>query len=99
MSGMELTIHVHIHNAGDGIGERIMAVLKDVQDALAALSTDLTTAQASLAADFQSMLDAIAALKAAGAGAVTSADLDALVAQINGVDATVKAIPIPAIPA
>jgi flagellar hook-associated protein FlgK len=106
---MKLDIHVYVHSASeDGElkhtlahltlqGSKIMATLKDVQDALAQAATDATAEKAEVAAAIQVLTDKITALQAqidAGT-AVTSADLDALVTQINGIDAQVKDITVP----
>lgn len=77
-----------------------MATLKDVQDALAQAAVDATAEKAEVTAAIQALKDKIAALQAQiDAGTVvTSADLDAIVASINGIDAQVKDISVPVQP-
>jgi uncharacterized membrane-anchored protein YhcB (DUF1043 family) len=72
----------------------IMATQKDLQDAIQQLKDDVATEAAQAAALLKDLGDQIQALKdqlAAGTN-VTSADLDALVASVKGVDASVADI-------
>lgn len=85
-------------------GIHIMATLIEVQNALAKLANDTATEKTeALAAQLAStdaikaLTDQVAGLKAqlANGTTVSAADLDALLAQINGIDTAVQAI-IPA---
>jgi flagellar hook-associated protein FlgK len=107
---MRLDIYVHFAN-GDEIskalahltrqGNSIMATLDDVKAALAQAAADATAEKAEVATAIQALNDRIAALQTqiAAGTLVTAADLDALVTQINGIDAQVKDITVPAVPA
>ena len=82
-------------------GTLIMATLIDIQNALTKLSSDTTSekaealaAQLASTAAIKTLSDQVAGLKAqlANGSTVSTADLDALLAQINGIDSSVQAI-------
>lgn len=72
-------------------GEKIMATLDEVKAEVSTLGSAVAAAKAASAAQIQTLSDQVTALQAqlaAGTG-VTSADLDALLASIKGVEAAV----------
>jgi len=75
-------------------GERIMATLADVQAALTKASEDATAEKAEVAAAIQALTEEIRVLQEqiATGSAVTSADLDALIIQVEGIDTQVQDI-------
>lgn len=78
-----------------------MATLADVKAALAQAAADATAEKAEVATAIKTLSDQIVALQAqiAAGTAVTAADLDDLVTQINGIDTAVKDITVPVAPA
>ncbi len=77
-----------------------MATLEDIQAALAQAAADATAEKAEVAAAIQALNDKITALqgRVGSGGVVTAADLDGVLAQIQGIDAQVKDITVPAAP-
>ena len=75
-----------------------MTAASDVTAAIATLSADLTAKQDELSVGIKALIDDITALQASSNGAATSADLDGFISSLQGLDATVKAIPVPAVP-
>ncbi len=105
---MRLDIHIHLPESIEGIltriltnGESIMATLDDVKAALAQAATDATAEKAEVTAAISALNDTITALQAqiASGSVVTAADLDGLLASIQGIDAQVKDITVPVVPA
>lgn len=93
---MELHVFLHL-----GQEAKIMASIQEVKDAIAQVATDIAAEKAEvqakigeMAARIQALIDQIAAGTAA-----TPTDLDALIAALTGIDASVKDISEPAVPA
>jgi predicted RNA-binding Zn ribbon-like protein len=81
-------------SATSTFGATIMTTLLDIKSSLAKLSSDIAAEKAEVSAAVLVLTEQVAALQAtlaAGTG-VTAEDLDALMTQINGVDAAVKDI-------
>lgn len=76
---------------------KIMATLKEVQDALAKVAADAIAEKAEVAEAIQSFKDTIQSLRdqITTGTAATPADLDAILAAINGISARVQDITIP----
>lgn len=104
---MRIDLHIHFEPPANGDenllraiftqGTHIMATLKDLQDALNTLATDIAAEKTEVSGELKTLTDQVAALQAqiAAGGTVTSADLDGLLAQINVADAAVKDISTP----
>lgn len=101
LQGMQYMSLITINlNVDSQLLEKIMATLKDVQDALDQAAKDATAEKAEVATAIADLNTQIQALKdqIANGSAVTAADLDGLVTKIQGIDAQVKDITVPAQP-
>jgi len=93
-----MEIHFHFNELIEG--NKIMATLQEVKDAITQAAASATAEKQEVTANIQALTDQVAALQsqiASGSG-VTAADLDALLVSIQGVDQQVKDITVPAVP-
>jgi hypothetical protein len=82
------------------IGEKVMATLQEVQDAIAKLQADTVAEAQEVSAALATLTTQITDLQTqvATGTVVSAADLDVLLQQIQGADALVQAIITPAAP-
>ena len=93
---MQININVSLSQLNElfSIGNTIMATLADIQAALAQAATDATAEKQVVSDALKALVDKVAALQNQidSGSVVTSADLDAVLASITGLDAQVKGL-------